>query len=52
LDQATFYESIKIDEIVKSQKLPPYVIPAKAVIQYFQQVVYRIMPGMTEADFL
>jgi hypothetical protein len=44
---ATFYEIIKNDELVKSQKPGFSVIPAKAGIQLFQHV---LDPGFRRGD--
>jgi hypothetical protein len=35
----TFYETVKLDGLVKSQKTPFLVIPAKAGIQLYQYVL-------------
>ena len=59
LDILTFYESIKIDGLVKSLKTPFSVIPrtlqrdlrqAKAGIQSFQAVTDRLDPGFRRGD--
>jgi hypothetical protein len=43
----TFYEIIKVDELVKSHKTGFPVIPAKAGIQLFQDV---LDPGFRRGD--
>jgi hypothetical protein len=41
---------IKIDELVKSRKLPFSVIPAKAGIQSFQSVTENLDSGFHRSD--
>ena len=43
----TFYETIKVDDLVKSRNSIEYVIPAKAGIQLFQGV---LDPGFRRGD--
>jgi len=40
-----FYETITIDDLVKSLKIPFSVIPAKAGIQYFQRLINTLDSG-------
>jgi len=45
-----FYETINIDELVKSRKTPFFVIPAKAGIQFFQLVTELLDSGFHRSD--
>jgi hypothetical protein len=42
---SVFYDPINIDDLVKSQKAPLSVIPAKAGIQYFQALLDSRLRG-------
>jgi len=46
----TFYEIVMIDGLVKSLKLPIFVIPAKAGIQFFQVVTTSLDSGFHRSD--
>jgi hypothetical protein len=48
--QETFYETVKNDGFVKSLKLPIFVIPAKAGIQFFQVVTTSLDSGFHRSD--
>ena len=41
---------INSDGLVKSRGKPPYVIPAKAGIQYFKLVIMPLDPGFHRGD--
>jgi len=47
---STFYETVKVDELVKSRKTPFFVIPAKAGIQFFQLVTEFLDSGFHRSD--
>ena len=46
----TFYDTVKLDELVKSRKTPFFVIPAKAGIQFFQLVTELLDSGFHRSD--
>jgi hypothetical protein len=46
----TFYEIIKIDDLVKSLKMRLPVIPAKAGIQYFQRLINTLDSSFHRSD--
>ena len=48
--QKTFYETVNLDKLVKSQKTSFFVIPAKAGIQCFQKLMTDLDPGLRRGD--
>jgi hypothetical protein len=47
-----FYETVNLDDIVKSQETPFLVIPAEAGIQFFQLITEFLDSGFHRSDDL